>query len=176
MLKFVEEANDDVIALFLTDNIDLVISTIKSRCQILNLITIDEKDICNIINDLNPNLENVDNFIKNTIQIINYIEKNGINTFYNLKTYFYDNFTNMDEIKLLLKIILYFYYDIFNINTLKKIKYFYKYKEEINKYINYDINKIIKKIIIVEKIINDSKYNLNQKLIFDRLILELCEV
>ena len=37
ILKFLEEPMDGVIALFITDNLDLVLSTIKSRCQIVNV-------------------------------------------------------------------------------------------------------------------------------------------
>lgn len=36
ILKFLEEPSDKIIAFFITDNLDAVLSTIKSRCQIIN--------------------------------------------------------------------------------------------------------------------------------------------
>ena len=50
ILKFLEEPMDKVIAFFITTNLDAVLSTIKSRCQIVNAfyessINNQEKDI-----------------------------------------------------------------------------------------------------------------------------------
>ena len=46
ILKFLEEPMDRVIALFITDNLDSVLSTIRSRCQIINVFyNIDESVI-----------------------------------------------------------------------------------------------------------------------------------
>ena len=46
ILKFLEEPMDKVIALFITDNLDAVLGTIKSRCQIVNAFyEIENEDI-----------------------------------------------------------------------------------------------------------------------------------
>lgn len=37
ILKFLEEPSDKIIAFFITDNLDAVLTTIKSRCQIINV-------------------------------------------------------------------------------------------------------------------------------------------
>ena len=56
ILKFLEEPALNIIALFITDNIDLVLPTIKSRCQIVNVFYdtyIDyDKEYVKIIEDL----------------------------------------------------------------------------------------------------------------------------
>lgn len=44
ILKFLEEPSDNIIAFFITNNLDAVISTIKSRCQIINIFY-ENKDI-----------------------------------------------------------------------------------------------------------------------------------
>ena len=45
ILKFLEEPMDGVIALFITDNLDAVLGTIKSRCQIINVFYDVKNDI-----------------------------------------------------------------------------------------------------------------------------------
>ena len=60
ILKFLEEPAENVIAMFITTNIDSVLSTIKSRCQIINLfydseINYEEENIRIIDDFLNQN-------------------------------------------------------------------------------------------------------------------------
>lgn len=173
MLKFIEEANDNLIAIFLTDNIDLVMPTIVSRCQIINLNNISKITLKNIIG----NDENMENFIDSTIKFIRNIKNNGINTFFKTKQLVNDNFKNNEELSIFLNLLLYFYYDIFNYKVLNKIKYYEKNEDDINEISNYyNINEIINIINIIEKIINKNKYNINQKLMIDNLVLELSEV
>ena len=54
ILKFLEEPLEGVVALFITDNLDCVINTVKSRCQIINAFydTIEEKDLDENVNKL----------------------------------------------------------------------------------------------------------------------------
>ena len=41
---------------------------------------------------------------------------------------------------------------------------------------NSDLDKLIKKMNIIEEIIDNNNFNLNNKLLFDRLIIQLSEV
>ena len=43
ILKFLEEPNDDVVAILLTDNLSKVLPTIKSRCQVISLLNNNDK-------------------------------------------------------------------------------------------------------------------------------------
>ena len=45
ILKFLEEPMDGVIAFFITDSLDSVLDTIKSRCQIINVTYSDKNEI-----------------------------------------------------------------------------------------------------------------------------------
>ena len=60
MLKFLEEPEDDIIAILLTSNRYKIIDTIISRCQILTL----KEESCDI-----KHVEEVGNFINNLINI-----------------------------------------------------------------------------------------------------------
>ena len=69
ILKFLEEPLEGVIALFITDNLDMVLDTIKSRCQIINVFydkINDTKSDLNIekLNDLLFNKNNYISLIK----------------------------------------------------------------------------------------------------------------
>lgn len=179
MLKFIEDSNDDLIAIFLTSNIDLVIPTIKSRCQLLNFSSVSKSTDIKEIIDKSSELEEekIDNIVDDTINFISEIEKKGINTIYTQKQFITDLSSDSNLISVFLTILLYFYYDLFNKKVLNKTKYFSDYSELLNDLSNnLTSEKIIEKINIIEKIIRDNLFNLNQKLLLDRLVLELCEV
>ena len=173
MLKFVEEASEDLIAIFLTNNIDLVIPTIVSRCQKLNLNNVSQITLNNLVNDE----EQLENFIRSTILFVNNINNNGINTFFKAKQLIYDNYKDNQEIKVFLNLLLYFYYDVLNYKIMNKIKYYKDNKDDIIEISSsLNIDSIINKINVVEKINNNNNFNINQKLMIDDLILELNEV
>lgn len=180
MLKFIEDANDDVIAIFLTDNLDLVIPTIKSRCEILNFKNNDKTDnfyefICKI-NSISD-IELVTKLVDNSVLFIKELEKINKNIYYKLKQLVYDIYTDSTSINIFVSSLLYFYYDMLNYKVLKKIKYIKEYNELIIQLSDDNsLDKIINKISIIEQIKKDNSYNLNQKLLIDRLTLELCEV
>ena len=105
ILKCLEEPTDGVIALFITDNLDAVLNTIKSRCQIVNVFydklaqetTFINNELYNLIFysnkyktllNIKKNLEKYDrdqlvDLFKSTINTI--ISKNEINKLYNIK-------------------------------------------------------------------------------------------
>ena len=59
----------------------------------------------------------------------------------------------------------------------KDIKYMINYEEILDLVVeNNEINDIISKINLFEQLKNDLKYNVNSKLIFDKLIIEFNEV
>lgn len=174
MLKFIEEASDNLIAIFLTDNLDLVIPTITSRCQVLNFNNVSKLSLDKIINQDN---ETTKDYINNTITFVKYIENNGINTFFKSKQLIHDVFKNNEEIRIFLNLLLYFYYDCFNYIVQNKIKYFLDNEQDIidiSKKLN--VNKIIEKINVIENNISNNNYNLNQKLLIDKLLIEMSDV
>lgn len=184
ILKFLEEPADDIIAILITDNISLVMPTIKSRCQILNFKNIkkDFKDIDKLKKYIVPENtelidEDIDNLINNSFEILKSIEKKKKSTIIYEKDLLWDNFKTPEEIIMMLNILIYSYMDSLYMKLGKNINYMFNYEqipEEISTINEKD--SLIEKINVVESIKNEVKMNVNSKLLFDKLIIELSEV
>ena len=96
LLNFLEEPSEGIISILLTNNVNHVLKTISSRCQILNFNKNKLIDFINI-NEIKENItiyklvftlfkiSNIKDieqyhrdFIENTLKYINYYEKNGL--------------------------------------------------------------------------------------------------
>ena len=186
LLKFLEEPEDNIVAILITNNKYQLLDTIISRCQIITLNnTIVANDTLEIIANILYNeedkikeyIENIENLekIDNIIKFVMYYEKNGfIKTYTNiqklLKTYKYEK----DEI---FEIIIQFYKDVLNYKMNRKIEV-YKNKEKDLKMVseNNDIDKLVAKISLYIKIKENIKYNMNSNLILDKLLIGLGEI
>lgn len=163
LLKFLEEPQEDIYAFLITSNLDKVLPTIKSRCMIL---------MVNSLNDFSLNIYD-EEIIRKSILVIKLFEKYSIDSI----GYVYEVLgkkIDREVIKQLIIIIKYFYYDSL-LNTLNKdIKYFEKFVEDINfvSLKNKEVN-LIEKLIILNKYENMLEYNLNINLFIDRLIIEM---
>ena len=181
ILKFLEEPADDIIAILLTDNINAVIPTIKSRCQVLNFknVNTNVNNTCYLIKnlDIEKDEEEVKILIDSIINFVDNIERKKINSYIYIKDILWDKFKTNDDILILLNFLIYLYMDSLYIKLNKNIKYMNDYKESINLIVekNSEVN-IIKKLNIIESLKNDLRYNVNSKLLFDKLIIELSEV
>lgn len=161
LLKILEEPENNIFSFLITSNIDAVIKTIKSRCQILFLASED--------NETNE-LENVDLY-QQALDIISLIEENASSFFpyaYQLvsvkndKKYMrvlLDNMLKIYEQCLLNNLSI-------STNCLKNEKFI-----KISSMMNND--DIIKKIVIINKFLNYLNFNLNNSLFIDKLLLEL---
>ena len=186
ILKFLEEPQDDIIAILLTNNISKVLPTIISRCQILNLSNLDNKskDITEIIyknyikiyENIEINDKEYTNYFENLIYYCESIEKENLKFIIKYKDFF-DNLKNKEDIENFLIVLLYFYYDMLNLKIDKNIHYMLNYEEILKKYMEKnDINKLIYKIRIVEDIKYKLSSNMNLKLLFDEFLIKLNEV
>lgn len=182
ILKFLEEPEDDIIAILLTNNINMVIPTIKSRCQILNF-----KNTVSILENDNKSIfylsiedktdEEIDDLINNSVEVVKSLEKKGLNTLIYEKDLLIEKFKDPKEIKFLLDFLTYIYMDSLYKSIDKDIKYMISYVEIINIIMEKNkINDIITKVNLFEDLKMDLKNNVNSKLIFDRLIIEFNEV
>ena len=105
ILKFLEEPMDGVITLFITDSLDSVIGTIKSRCQIINTIyeindVDDYKDIEKFDNLLFNNDKYISLFnIKDSFKDLERFEI--IEIFRKLINYYSNNNKEVNKIKVL---------------------------------------------------------------------------
>ena len=146
ILKFLEEPNDDIIGILVTNNRYKVIDTILSRCQVISFN--DFKDFT------------VDSYYDDLINYIFYIKDNILDTDVILDNYFVDKNTAVQS-------IIYLQELIFNcINN--EIDF-----DIVNDY-NNDV--LINIVLILETEKNKLNYNVNLRLWFDSLIVRILEV
>lgn len=170
LLKFLEEPSDNIIAILLTKNINSVIDTIVSRCQIFSLVP----DCDDVLSSYFANSSDYEDFKSNKLNDIlkfyvnlelDKLNNIGINDTYILR----------DDIYILLIIGLYFYLQLFYMkNNIDKSFSFVDCNDFLKILENNDINDIIKKIDIISEKIKYSNYNLNKDLFIDNLICEIC--
>lgn len=180
ILKFLEEPADDIVAILLTDNISYVLPTIKSRCQVVNFNRI-KKDknentydlFYNLLifdnsdpDDINKKIDVVVNFIEN-------IETKGINEFIYIKN-IWDVIKNQQEYNIFVSIMIYFYMDVLYSKIGKEIKYMYNFTDIVDLVKSKNtLNDIINKIYVLEQAKLEGTNNVNNKLLLDKIIIEL---
>lgn len=181
ILKFLEEPNDDVVAILLTDNLSKVLPTIKSRCQILNLQN--KNDIS--ISELKEKYFNEDSIedsefiekIDNVISFIKIIENKKINSITNYKDPIFEIYKTKEDYIFLFDFILYFYYDILNLELKRNIKYYKDNVEVLDEILkNNNIQNIQNKLKVIENTRFKLNSNMNLKLILDEFIILFSEV
>lgn len=183
ILKFLEEPIDDIIAILIVDNINLVIQTIVSRCQIIKL-------------NKNPlSLKSIDNFssyfyqgkyslfkdeekskiIDDVLSFIMFLENNGLDTIVYSKKIWHNNFKDRELSILAVNLCIYFYYDVIKYKCNLE-KYFYGDKLSSIEIVGEknDYSKLINKIEVLDRTENYLKRNLNINLLIDKMIIDMC--
>ena len=187
ILKFLEEPSENIVAILLTDNLNKVLPTIKSRCQ--NLIfknkkeeEINKLDILLIeykskVYDKEDYVEQFNNLKENMVSFIKQIEKLKIKEFIHFKDSIFDIYKTKDEINILFDFMLYFYYDMLNFMISRKVIYMNYYLEEMKEIAEIsDIDKIQRKLQLIENTKIKLETNMNLKLLMDEFIIKFSEV
>lgn len=168
ILKFLEEPQENIIAFLVTNNVNDVINTIISRCQVFSLIP-DNKDYLLPLFDSYSDYEDFLESKKNEyLDTIKYIEENQLDCIGIKDTYFFK-----DSLKLLLNMWLIYYLDLlfYKMNLYEKVLMFEK-----NDFLNYDKidnNEIINRVDVINKYISLVDLNVNRDLFIDNLIIDL---
>ncbi|MEG0794239.1 MAG: hypothetical protein RSG95_00395 [Bacilli bacterium] len=165
MLKFLEEPNDFVIGFFITNNVNNVIDTIKSRCEILNInYTLEEnvekeeylkynECVKNYI--IKTEVEKTEKIMYNRLIILNeYTEKFDIENIFKLITSIYEHTLNKK----------------LGINAGKEVYKDFEFLEKIS------IKGLIKRINLLTEFLNNIKTNANVELLMDKYIIELSDL
>ena len=165
ILKFLEEPEENIIAILVTKNIYQLLTTIVSRCQIISLKKNKEKEI--IDEEIKEKLEYVNNFIK-------YLEKEKIETLLMTQKLWHEYFKERKDYINGYELILIYYKDVLNFKLNRQIELFNEYKEEIEVIANNNtFNNLIYKINKIIELKEHIKINANQSLLLDKLIIEL---
>jgi len=193
LLKFLEEPEEGIIAILLTNNINLMLDTIISRCQVLNFKKnrveeyIKYKEINTDvtlhkiaftiwkIEDLEIDSKYKE-FVDNAINFIKFYESNGLNSLLNIKKNFTDIFKEKNEVLDFFQCLILFYRDVINYKINGQVMYYDDYLTLIKEVdsnntdtkLIYKINVIIEK----EKLV---KNNANLSLLIDSVIIDMEE-
>ena len=168
ILKFLEEPRNPIIFILLTNNKHMVINTIVSRCQIVNINTGSPK---NILEDLKKYKEDVSlEDLYNILDMLYSFEEEKEKVIVRKNVYQY-----RENILLLLQVFLLYYYDVLNKKFNLNLKYFDK-DDKID-YIcsNLSVNDIIKRIDVILSFINYANFNVNKDLYLDNLFISLAK-
>lgn len=193
ILKFLEEPEDGIIAILVTENINNVLNTIISRCQLIKLVNSKNKYLLShqsdnivlrkVANIIFNNKQKIDEFIQdekslkkieNSINFINYYEENHLLTLLEIENLWNEHFSERSEVLFAFKIMVLYYEDILNYIINRPLAIFDSYKKDIQKIaIKENIEQISKKIRIIIELKDKIKYNINTNLLMDKLLLEL---
>ena len=192
LLNFLEEPEDGIIAILITENIYQLLSTIVSRCQVLSLknkINIDNLStkekvahyLYNNKDEINTFLNDEESIIKieKIIEFVKYYEENKEKTIIYINKLWHDTFKEKQEIYNAFTILLLFYKDILNLKLGKGIQVFTDYVNEVNEIeIKNEISEITSKINVIMDLREKIKFNVNNNLLMDKIIIELegCEI
>lgn len=163
LLKFLEEPEPNIYGILISSNLNKVLSTIKSRCQIL---MVDNESLFNL-NEFDSD------YVSNVVNIIDLFENYG----YDSISYIYEYINKKvekEDLKIIIKIVKYFYRDCLNYLLFNTINIFTNYKDIIDKIVKKNCEKIIvDKLFILLKEESKLEYNVNTNLFLDNLFIEL---
>lgn len=190
ILKFLEEPQEGIVAILVTNNIYQLLETIISRCQIISLngqadinledntlskigkiLTDDEIAYENFIND-----ENNQTKLSGLIKFINYYEKNHKKVLLYMNEYWFNHFSDKENISQAIILMIYFYKDVLNYKINCPIEVFNDYTDEIREIsIINSVPQLINKLDIINenRLYIDNNANLN--LLMDKIIIQLEE-
>ncbi len=189
ILKFLEEPEDGIIAILITNNVYQVLNTIKSRCQIISLKNTNN-NILSVNNSLNTiskvlnlhcndnalqfNEEKVQEQMNSAVNFVLKIEKINSDVLLELETFWNTNFSSKEDLIFGFDLIILYYKDVLNVKLNRKIEIF----DEQNKNLkliaqNNSQIKLCDKIKKIMQLQDRIKYNANISLLMDKLIIEL---
>lgn len=171
LLKFLEEPQDDIIAILLTDNASEVKDTIRSRCQEISLVnnTFDYKklfDYCDFSDKNQDEVISVEynkflNFYKN-------LEEQNVLFLKNKDVYGF-----CDNINELLKFGIYLYFDLINVILDNDLQCFLPDNIEKQEILSKNnLETVLKKLDVINNFIFYNRYNVNKNLFLDNFIIK----
>ncbi len=182
ILKFLEEPEEGIIAILITENLYQVLETIRSRCQIISLKEVKKQiTVQNTLSALglvlfeNNDLNEVEKEkINKIINFVNYYEKHHLDTIIYMQKLWHDYIKNKDDLLISFDIMILFYKDILNYLMEKPIEIFFDEEKSISDIAKINtITTICQKLSILTEFKDKIKYNANTNLLMDKLIITL---
>lgn len=165
MLKFLEEPEEDIIGFFLTNNVNNVINTIKSRCEIINMFYSEAALTINTLD--NENNYKYFDVAKEYLRQIEVEKKDGI--MYN-NSDLLNIFSEREDIKIVFQILVLIFEEL--------LKYKYNLDNQfailnLDFLVNLDEKVILKKINLLNEFLDNLNSNANLELLLDRFVIEM---
>ena len=169
LLKFIEEPEEGIIAILVTDNKAKILDTIISRCQVVSLKN------TNSTYELDKN-EYSEEIISNTINFVDNYEEKKLETIVYANELFHSHMKDRNDYLLAFNLILMYYNDVLNYKLNGSFSTFKDYVSDYT-YINkLSIENILKKINIVIELKKTILNNVNYNLLIDKLIISFKKV
>ena len=167
LLKFLEEPEDNIVAILVVDNLYQLLPTIKSRCQTITLV-----------NSRKIALENnEESIIVDFIDFLENIEKRKKDVILYENVMFLKKYKKKELISYFLDVSLNFYKEVMDYMLDREIKQFIAFEDKIKNIEKINsINSICDKINVISEKKEHLKINENLNLLIDDLIIKLSEV
>lgn len=183
ILKFLEEPEDNIIAILITPSRYALLNTIMSRCQMISFQSgKDSMDVVELIyrnyfssevytDELKAKIEENINVL---VKFVESSDSNPKNALIFETDLFLKYFKTREEVLIAFEIIKMIYYDMMKYILNGKIKYFEKNKGFYNRLASKnDINSIALKLNLITKTIEKIKCNVNSNLLLDKYLMEM---
>ena len=173
ILKFLEEPEENIIAILVSDNIHQLLDTIVSRCQIITLANQDNET--NIVNKIKKyvimNDAELEQTIIDTLDFIYFIEQKKLDSIIYMKD-FINKFTERTKLEAVFEIMILFYRDLLNVKLNNKSDFFEH--KDLNKLLETnEIDQIKNKIFKLVECKKNLKINANINLLLDKFIIDI---
>ena len=172
LLKFLEEPQSNVVAIFTTTNLNKVYNTISSRCQIIKLKDCNKLQI-NFVKTVSGLDEEKINI---TLDFLFLIENNSQKALALFKSIFLNHFDSKELIKSSLTVMLLAYKDALNYKLFKKMDYFKNETGIKNISNSYSTKELAKKVKFILENISKLEYNVNVLLFLCNFIVGIGEI
>lgn len=164
MLKFLEEPEDDIVAILMSNNINNVLPTIVSRCKMVKF------NSSNGVKKIDESLE------KLAIDFVYNLETKGVNLILTVKEDWFNVVSAKDRDNMLLVFdkMIDIYYDAMNLKIGKEDIRCDVWKDKILEIASFNsVDDILKKINIFIDYKDSIKFNVNSNLLIDSLIISI---
>lgn len=183
ILKFLEEPNDNIVAILITNDLNKILPTIVSRCQIIKLKKSEDKNLT--LDNFNLLLENTkyasldiqekEKILNDICYFIEFFENNKLDSIIYMKKIWHNVFKDRDINVIAFDTLISFYYDVLKYMNSKPLSFFKDKSLLVEKIANMnDMNSIIKKLNLFIEAKEDVRRNLNLNLMLDKLIIDMC--
>lgn len=165
MLKFLEEPEGRIVGFYITDRIQAILPTIKSRCEVFNY-RFGSNSVLDILELTEEEYGLYYDYTSQLIKMLNdspkYLLMSESKNFAKKERY---------EVEAILKLMSKIYTIKFENLTLGKYSEYEFVQNLLDLIAEKDIKRIVKRINILDNIINDFKINVNKELFINKLFL-----